>query len=125
MAIFRVPRITTASRLSLTLEESEIVYDVDLDLFFGGNGIDKGGFPIGRGVDNKSYTITLSGSDIQNKKIILDPAPIYPTNVSLTPYGGIPQANGIDFEVIGNELKWNGLGLDNFLEAGEKLIVQY
>lgn len=125
MAIFRAPRINTASRLPLTLEQSEIVYDVDLDLFYGGNGIDKGGFPIGRGVENKSYTITLLESDIQNKKVILDPAPLYPANVNLIPYGGIPQANGIDFEVVGNELTWNGLGLDNFLEAGEKLIVQY
>lgn len=125
MAIFKVPRISTVSRLELIMEESEIVYDVDLDLFFGGNGIDKGGFPLGRGIESKNYVITLNESDILVKKVILDPAPSYPASVTLTPMGGIPQANGIDFEVVGNELRWSGLGLDNFLEANEKLIVSY
>lgn len=125
MAIFKVPRVTTSSRLSLTLEESEIVYDVDLDLFFGGNGIDRGGFPLGRGTESKIYIKTLTASDIENKRIVLDPAPSYPASVTLTPIGGIPQANGIDFEVVENELRWSGLGLDNFLEANESLIVSY
>ncbi len=47
MAVLKVPRITTADRTSLLLMASEIVYDTDLDLFFGGDGVTLGGFQIG------------------------------------------------------------------------------
>lgn len=43
MAVFKVPRITTALRQDLLLEEAEIVYDVDLKKFFGGDGVTVGG----------------------------------------------------------------------------------
>lgn len=126
MAILKVPRITTIQRQALTLEIGEIVFDIDNSSFYGGDGSSSGGFPIGRGGSGSNTVIkTLSQSDIENKKLVLAQAPSFPTSVTLTPIGGIPQANGIDFEVIGNELHWSGMGLDGFLEENEQLIVSY
>lgn len=68
---------------------------------------------------------TLSLTDITNKQIILSKAPSYPDAVTLFPRGGIPQMNGIDFQVSGNILSWSGLGLDNFLEENEIIEIGY
>lgn len=50
MAILRVPRITTAQRLPLILLDAEVVFDTDEVMFYGGDGVTPGGFPIGSGV---------------------------------------------------------------------------
>lgn len=126
MAIFKAPRITTAQRMGLTLEESEIVYDTQQKIFYGGNGLTLGGFPIGSGVGANVETFVLSGTDLSNKFITLLSEPLFPNSVTLVPYGGIPQRNGIDFEVIGDQVSWDGKGLDgNFLEVNDILIIQY
>lgn len=126
MAIFKTPRITTAQRMGLTLEESEIVYDVNQKLFYGGNGLVAGGFPVGSGIGANVETFVLSAADLSNKFITLLNEPLFPNSVTLVPEGGIPQRNGIDFEVIGNQISWNGKGLDgNFLELNDVLIIQY
>lgn len=49
MAIFRVPRITTAQRTPLVLLDGEIVYDTDTLNFYGGDGVTAGGIQIGSG----------------------------------------------------------------------------
>jgi hypothetical protein len=125
MAIFKTPRITTLQRLGLTLEDSEIVFDTDQKIFYGGNG-SNGGFPIGSGIGSNVEMVVLTQQDISNKFIVLNDSPLFPGGVELTPGGGIPQINGIDFSVTGNILSWDGLGLDgNFLEQNEILIVKY
>lgn len=73
----------------------------------------------------QSDYITLSEQNILSKSVELESIPPYPDNVVLTPFGGIAQFANIDFIVEGKILRWNGLGLDNFLEAGEKILVQY
>lgn len=126
MAIFKAPRITTGQRMGLTLQESEIVYDIEQKIFYGGNGTSLGGFPIGSGVGATTETFVLTQTDLDNKYITLDNSPIFPSSVTLLPSGGIPQINGIDFEVTGNQVSWNGKGLDgNFLEINDVLIIQY
>lgn len=126
MAIFKAPRTTTAQRMGLTLEESEIVYDINQKIFYGGNGITPGGFPIGSGVGANVETFVLDATDLSNKFITLLNEPLFPNSVTLVPDGGIPQRNGIDFEVIGDQISWNGKGLDgNFLELNDILIIQY
>lgn len=124
MAILKTPRISTLQRMGLTLEESEIVFDVDQKIFYGGNGL-PGGFPIGQGVGSGSEVITLTSQNILDKFVILQEEPLFPGKVELIPGGGIPQINGIDFLVSGNVLSWNGLGLDNFLEENEILSIKY
>lgn len=127
MAIFKAPKITTQQRLGLVLDTSELVYDTDQKIFYGGDGVINGGFPIGSNVQSSSTPerIPLTQGDIDNKFVILSSTPQFPQSVRLNCEGGIEQANGIDFEIIGNKLSWEGLGLDNFLDNTDVLIVQY
>lgn len=127
MAIFKSPRITSLQRAALVLEASEIVFDTDLSTFYGGDGTTLGGFPIGQGAGGggQTFNFTLTQADIDNASIELDPEPSVPEYVRLTVVGGIEQVNGIDFEVVGTTLSWSGLGLDNFLEVNDILIITY
>jgi hypothetical protein len=127
MAIFKTPKINTSQRLTLVLDTSELVYDTDQKIFYGGDGSTAGGFPIGSNVQSSSVAqrIPLTQEDIDNAFIILSSTPQFPQAVRLTCEGGIEQVNGIDFEIIGNKLSWEGLGLDNFLDSTDVLIVQY
>lgn len=126
MAIFKAPRTTTAQRMGLVLEESEIVFDVDEKVFYGGNGVSPGGFLVGSGVGENVETFVLSGADLSNKFVTLLKEPSFPNSVTLIPDGGIPQRNGVDFDIIGDQVSWDGKGLDgNFLEENDILIIQY
>jgi len=125
MAVFRVPRITTSQRSSLLLQIGEIVYDTDQNMFYGGDGVTSGGFIIGQGASGIVSNITLTPTDISNKYVVLPTTPFFPDYVTLTPAGGIEQINGVDFEIIGNQLSWDGLGLDGFLEVNDVLIIQH
>jgi hypothetical protein len=127
MAIFKAPKITTLQRLGIVLDTSELVYDTDQKVFYGGNGLTLGGFPIGSNVGSSIFPerIPLTQQDIDNKFVTLSITPIFPNTVMLTCEGGIEQVNGIDFQVIGNILSWGGLGLDNFLDETDVLNIQY
>lgn len=125
MAVFKAPRVSTSQRINLTLEASEIVYDTDQSIFYGGNGLDIGGFPLGFGGGSQLFVKTLTASDISNKFVTLPDAAFYPEKVRLNIIGGIEQVNGIDFEVTDDIVSWSGLGLDNFLEEGEILLIHY
>lgn len=70
--------------------------------------------------------VALNATQILNKKIILSKIPIFPESVIVQPDGALPQKYGVDFEVVSNEIRWNGLGLDGFLtELGEVIRVLY
>lgn len=125
MAIFKVPRITTIQRNGITLEASEIVYDTDANKFYGGDGATSGGVELGSGGLANSETFILTSVEIASKQITLSKEPLFPQTVTLLPVGGIHQINGIDFQVVGAVVSWDGLGLDNFLEIGDTLIVQF
>jgi hypothetical protein len=125
MAIFKAPKITTDQRLSLTLDVSELVYDVNQKAFYGGDGNTTGGFPIGANAGFIVQRIELTQTDIDNKYVTLASAPLISSAVILTPEGGPMQVYGVDFIVVGNQLRWEGLGLDNFLDATDVLVVQY
>ena len=125
MAIFKAPKLTTAQRNSLILEVSELVYDLDQKTFYGGNGTDLGGFPIGSNSGFIVETIELTSNDIINKCVTLEQTPLIPSAVVVTPEGGIAQINGVDYIVDGNKISWSGLGLDGFLDNTDVLIIQY
>lgn len=126
MAIFKAPRITSSQRGQITLQASEIVYDIDEAAFYGGNGSTLGGFPIGQGASGGvPETFTLTAQDITNKYVVLSREPFLPEALTLNIVGGIPQLYGIDFIVSGLILSWDGRGLDNFLEVGDTLIIHY
>lgn len=126
MAIFKVPKITTAQRLLLVLDDAEVVFDTNTKVYFGGDGSTYGGFPIGQGAATQTEIFTLTATDIANKYVALATNPSSVNIVSVLPEGGIPQIPSVDFTIIsGNLLSWNGLGLDNFLEEGETIVVSY
>ena len=124
MAVFYAPRIRTINREEMILGKSEIVYDIDLDSFFGGDGVTLGGFPLSKGTEVKTITVTLTEQNILNKQVELSTTPYKPENVTLVPVGGIAQINGEDFFVSENIISWDNLGLDGFLEIGDTILVQ-
>lgn len=125
MAVFKAPKITSSQRKNLILDTSELVYDVNAKIFYGGDGATPGGFPVGTGVGPSIQRIELTQEDINNKYVTLPSTPLSSSSVLLIPEGGIPQVYGVDFEIVGNRLRWDGLGLDNFLDISDVLLVQY
>jgi hypothetical protein len=73
----------------------------------------------------RTYSITITPQHIADKQVVLPATPVLPDEVILDIVGGIKQVNGIDFQVSGNVLSWGGLGLDNFLEVNDVLIIQH
>lgn len=72
-----------------------------------------------------TQSFTLTSQDIFDKKITLSHIPAN-NSVFLIPDGGAPQRIGIDFDVVNsNEISWNGLRLDGFLEEGETIYITY
>jgi len=125
MAMFKAPKVTTAQRNTLTLEVSELVYDVDQKAFYGGDGTTLGGFLVGETSGFIVEQVELSQQDINNGFVTLGQTPLVPDAVILNIDGGIPQINGVDFRVQGNKISWRNLGLDGFLEETDVLIIQY
>lgn len=78
--------------------------------------------------DVNAFTIedfTLSSLNISQKKIILSNTPKSSESLRFQPDGGLDQRLGIDYSVFGNEISWDGLELDGFLEVGEKIRIIY
>jgi hypothetical protein len=73
----------------------------------------------------RSYVVVITQQNLINKNIVLPYTPVNPDEVAIKPVGGIEQVNGVDFEVNNNVLTWDNLGLDNFLEENDVLIVQH
>ena len=67
--------------------------------------------------------IELNATDISNKYVTLNSTPTEPEKTTLSIVGGVSQDYGLDFEVIGNTLSWNGLTLDGELEIGDILVI--
>jgi hypothetical protein len=55
---WKLPRLTTVERLTITPEQSEIMYDTDLDVVFTGDGVTVGGIPLSTSVASFSHTHT-------------------------------------------------------------------
>jgi hypothetical protein len=73
----------------------------------------------------KREIITLTQDMIENKSLELSEAPSTELSVQLVPEGGPPQFPGEDFSVTGNIITWDSLGLDGFLDIGDKLLIYY
>lgn len=46
MAIWKIPRLSTAERLGITPEASELLFDTDQQAYYGGDGATAGGIPL-------------------------------------------------------------------------------
>lgn len=69
--------------------------------------------------------IELTQENIDSKSAQLTATPINPEFTQLTVIGGSNQLYGIDFTVSGNSVSWDGLGLDNFVDVGDILVIQF
>lgn len=70
-------------------------------------------------------TKNLTTQEVADKKIILSNIPSFPETTMLSLEGGTLQRYGVDYVVNSQELSWNGLELDNFLEPGDVLRIYY
>lgn len=80
--------------------------------------------PSPTGTENVPY-FTLSSTDISNGYITLAATPAVPAKTMLDVIGGTSQEYGVDFQVVGAQLQWTGMGLDGVLIAGDKLRVHF
>lgn len=62
---------------------------------------------------------------IDEKKVTLTYTPALPDKTLLFIQGAITQVVNIDFVVVGNEVRWNALGLESIIALSQKLIVEY
>lgn len=76
-------------------------------------------------INPQSKKFVITAADITSKQITLVPQPNDATAVTLEFLSGGGQENGVDFEVIGDSLSWDGLGLDGFIETEDIIIVRY
>jgi len=67
--------------------------------------------------------ITITATHIANKYLTLEETPVWePVSINL---GGVQQVQDIDFEIIGDEIHWAGLGLESILIVGDNLFIAY
>jgi hypothetical protein len=77
------------------------------------------------GTQITSETIVLTPQMINDKAFTLVHTPDSVRSVLVVPAGGPPQLPEIDFNIIGSQLIWSGLGLDGILEAGDLILIHY
>jgi hypothetical protein len=58
-------------------------------------------------------------------EVTLSQIPENDAYVIMTVYGGVTQDEGVDFNVTGTILSWNGTSIDGVLEVGDKLQIAY
>jgi len=66
MGILRTPRASTTERMSITPDVSELVYDIDLDQLFTGDGFTVGGNPLTRSAQTDSIIISGAASTVDS-----------------------------------------------------------
>lgn len=152
MAVFKVPRISTSSRLNLQLEESEIVYDTDLKSFFGGTGSNLGGLKLSYGKDDqdlqeqidqlkniinniqhtplvkfRQFHHVLTLNNISDKKIVLNEIVEQDALIKLSvrAYPNVIRGVDFNFDFEENSITWANLTLENFLVEGEIVEIVY
>jgi hypothetical protein len=93
----------------------------ELDYYESGSG--------GTSYPYKVEKFTLDATDISNKYVVLNEAPTVKPLARMIIIGGVEQAYGVDFEVTTDDadkrVSWNGLGLDGFIEVGDKIVIVY
>ena len=76
------------------------------------------------GINSAEETFVLNKDDILNKKVTLSKYPVV-NSLQFLPEGGIYQRKDIDFSIDGKAITWDGLYLDNFLQEGETIQINY
>lgn len=106
---FDLSGITTATDRTITVPDRAVDFDNITEL--------------------KSEQITLTGTDITNKYVVLTDAPKVKALTRMFPVGGPEQQYGVDFVVTTDDsdkrFSWDGYALDTVLESGDILVVTY
>lgn len=82
--------------------------------------------PIGKSITVFKQPTILTTSHIEDKGIVLNATPDGDYMFFL-PDGGIPQRVGLDFlyDHSQNKVTWSNLGLENILEVGDRIDVEF
>lgn len=67
----------------------------------------------------------LTVGEATAKELTLPSIPTDPTKVTLDLIGGTSQQIGLDFNVVGDVLTWDGFALETNLDTGDKLRIIY
>ena len=70
-------------------------------------------------------TRTLSENEVFEKQLNLQNVPSVGHELRLVPIGGGPQVFGLDYDVRGTVLSWEGKGLDFLLSPGDTVYLSY
>lgn len=70
-----------------------------------------------------SKTLTLL--DITSKSIILPNEPLGTNSAMIIPANGIPQLQGVDFNISGNLLSWDGFPYEQIAQEGDQIKIIY
>jgi hypothetical protein len=126
MAIFKCPKITTAQRQTILLQEAEIVYDIDERKYYGGDNFRLGGFPLGDGATPKIELRVITQAEVDQKYLKLEYT-VYQASITKFQFiNGTTQIIDVDFVVDPDGfIRWEDLGLDNFIEAGDVVRIEY
>jgi len=101
-----------------------LIYTIDTGQFFYG-GINESWNELAQGASINVQTGTLVAGDITNKYVTLASEPAVPQRTILMIAGAPSLQYGIHFTVSGNQLGWNGLGLDGIVLSGDQITVIY
>ena len=69
--------------------------------------------------------VEIQPADVSSKQFKLTYVPINPESLMLVPIGGPIQVHGDDYEVNGDTVSWNGMGLDGLVETGDEFLCFY
>ena len=125
MGSLKLPKISSVSRSTLILDASEIVYDIDQERIYGGNGHTSGGFLIGSGQKFIKEKIIIDENILQNNTLRLQFTPDDTSSVTIKPECGIDQHAGEGFGVSGDQILFTNFPLENFFELNEVLYIMY
>lgn len=127
MAVFKAPRITTIQRLSIVLQESELVYDIDEQKPYYGDGVTAGGVEFTKGAKQTNFyqspVFSLTQQQLSDKNILLPHTPSEGSvNFNLQ---GLFQFESVDFYLDQNLIRWDNYGLDGFLDENDLIQISY
>lgn len=73
---------------------------------------------------NRVETIPIQQDFVDNKRLTLKNTP-YADNGFVLFVDSVPQRIGIDYEIDGKDIVWEGLGLDGFIDSSDTVTVIY
>jgi hypothetical protein len=67
----------------------------------------------------------LSSLDVSTKSITLPQTPLATNTAMIIPQDGVPQLQGVDFNVAGDILSWSGMPYEQVAQTGDQIKIIY